>query len=60
MTVKAFKKGPERFNAVRFMRERRKRIGNETDGMNFLRLKTYFDRMNMRLHSPISTIGPHK
>ena len=36
---------PKRFDAVRFMTERRKRIGNETEGMNFLQLKKYFDRM---------------
>ena len=60
MTTKAFKKGPKSFNAVRFMRERKKRIGNETESMNFLQLKAYFDRMNMRLQPPISTIAPRK
>jgi hypothetical protein len=42
------------------MRERKKRIANETESMNFLQLKMYFDRMNMRLQPLISTIAPHK
>jgi hypothetical protein len=32
------------------MRERKKRIGNETESMKFMQLKMYFDRMNVRFN----------
>lgn len=49
----------KRFDAVGFMRDRRKRIGNETEGLNFLQLKKYFGRMTIQSNTSF-IIALHK
>jgi len=43
-TRKGGKKEKKEFDALAFMRKRRRKINKETEGMHFAELKRYFER----------------
>ncbi len=47
-TKKTVKKEQKKFDAVKFMRERRTKIAGETEGMSFTELEKYFGPKNVK------------